>query len=84
MSLATEGRLAAPKGKFRVVGVDTFEIPGEDDVLIADVSDLATAKMLADEHAGQAFEIFVYDDAARLVYCNEGRPPVRWRPPPLK
>ena len=35
MSLASEGKLKAPKGKFRVVGVDTFAGP-TDDYLIGD------------------------------------------------
>ena len=79
MSLATKGRLAAPKGRFRVVGVDVWEIPGEDDVLIADAPDLPTAKRLADQHAGMCFPVYVYDSDGVLVYENPGQPPVRWR-----
>jgi hypothetical protein len=69
MSLASEGKLIAPSGKYRVVGVDTFEDACAD-YLIADVDTLKEATDLADKHGGEMNPVYVYNDhePARPVY----------------
>ena len=61
MSLVKEKGLIAPQGKWRVVGVDTFEGPTAD-YLIADVDTYEEAQKLADEHGGIMNVVYVYDD----------------------
>lgn len=59
--------LRAPKGKFRVIGVDTFD---GGDWIKDDVSTLIAAKTLCDaETAGkQMIKYHVYDDTGKHVY----------------
>jgi hypothetical protein len=62
MSLASEGKLKAPKGKFRVVGVDTFE--GFDaDYLIGDYDTIEEARKVCTERGGVMNSCYVYDDS---------------------
>jgi len=67
MSLASEGKLIAPSGKFRVIGVDTFEGP-DADYLIEDADTLADAKKLADANAASMNPTYVYDDKGEHIY----------------
>ena len=53
--------LTAPKGKFRVIGVDTFEGPRAD-YLIDDFKKLKDAIESARSHAGNMNPCYVYDD----------------------
>lgn len=57
--------LKAPTGKFRVVGVDTFEGPTADYPL-GDFDDLADAVKQAKEHSGTMNPCYVYDDKGGL------------------
>jgi hypothetical protein len=71
MSLATEGQLAAPAGKFRVIGVDRFPAP-EEDWLIGDYSGLQQAEDAASAARKDAtgdvtmLAIYVYDDQGKV------------------
>jgi hypothetical protein len=57
----TRERLKAPRGMFRVVGVDTFEGPRED-YLVGDYGSKAKALKVAKRHGGQMNPVHVYDD----------------------
>jgi hypothetical protein len=70
MSLAMDGQLAAPKGKYRLVLVDTFEGPTEDE-LVGDFGDLEEAKKEADALVADMIHAYVYDEQGKLVH--EGR-----------
>lgn len=72
MSLASEGKLIAPNGKFRVIGVDTFEDPDDADFLIGDF-DKETAIQTAKDKANPAkmFMVYVYDDEGKLIWEPE-------------
>lgn len=59
--------LKAPAGKFRVVGVDTFEGPRAD-YLIGDYSLLEKAKEVADEHGGTMNPVYVYDAGGKMLH----------------
>ena len=67
MSLVSEGKLRAPKGKFRVIGVDTFEGPTAD-YLIGDYKTLDEAKKVCDEHGGTMNITYVYDEAGKRLH----------------
>ena len=67
MSLASEGKLKAPKGKFRVVAVDTFAGPTED-YLIGDYNSVVEAKKVCAEPSGQMNPCYVYDDSGKLLH----------------
>ncbi len=60
-------RLRAPKGKYRVLGVDTFEGPFAD-YLIGDYYSLSGAKKAAKREAGEMNPVYVYNDEGRLVF----------------
>jgi len=78
MSLASEGKLIAPKGKFRVIGGDTFE--GWDaEWLECDFVDKAAAILAAQaiDRPSQMEVAYVYDDAGRLVWSAD-MSEVRW------
>ena len=58
--------LKAPKGKFRVVGVDTFEGPFAD-YLIGDFDTKKEALTAAQAHGGTMNKTYVYtDDGLRI------------------
>lgn len=63
---------AAPPGKFRVLGVDTFEGPFAD-YIIADCDDKETAIKLATAHGGEMSPVYVYDELGRFLF-SAGRP----------
>ncbi len=70
MSLASENKLIAPRGQFRVVGVDTFEGPCAD-YLIGDYKTSEEAIKIAKEHGGEMNPVYVYDDkGTRLFKCG--------------
>lgn len=71
-SLAGSGKLIAPKGRFRVVLVDTFEGPFAD-VLLGDFSNQQDAKKVALAHAGNMTPCYVYDDCGKLIF-SAGKP----------
>lgn len=50
---------AAPKGKFRVIGVDTFD---GTDWVVGDFNTLKKAKKVAEEKSGKMTMMHVYDD----------------------
>lgn len=56
-----ETELKAPKGKFRVVGVDTFEGPRAD-YLIGDYDTQEEAEAMATKRGGVMNPTYVYDD----------------------
>lgn len=55
---------AAPKGKFRVIGVDTFD---GGDWVQGDFATKAAAFKCANSHGGEMTKMYVYDDAGRHV-----------------
>lgn len=57
--------LKAPKDKFRVVGVDTFD--GTDWVK-CDCDTLEEAQEIAQENAGYMLKYYVYNDKAKQLY----------------
>ena len=72
MGLATEGELAAPTGRFRVIGVDTFPA-SEGKWLVGDFDTLDEAKKAAarkrEESTGSGgfLRFYIYDDRGRWV-----------------
>ena len=71
-SLAGQGKLIAPRGQFRVVGVDTFEGPFAD-FLVGDFTEKQIAIQAAKERAGKMAPYYVYDDKGKLLYAA-GKP----------
>ena len=59
-------KFKAPPGKFRVIGVDTFEGPFAD-YPIAVVDTLAEAQELVKIHGGEMNPVYAYDDTGKLV-----------------
>lgn len=55
----------APKGKFRIVGVDTFD---GSDWVYKDVDTFEEAKKFADEEGGVMLKVHVYNDEGEHVY----------------
>lgn len=55
----------APKGKFRVIGVNTLD---DTDWLEGDFDTLNDAKLRADVKGGQTRKIYVYDEHGKSVY----------------
>jgi hypothetical protein len=62
----------APTGKFRVIGVDTFEGPAAD-FLIGDFNDKDQAIAEATARAKPMVPFYVYDDAGKLLF-SAGKP----------
>jgi hypothetical protein len=71
-SYAKRGALIAPTGKFRVIGVDTFEGP-DADFLIGDFITVAEAIRAAKPRAGDMKPVYVYDDRGKLLF-SAGKP----------
>jgi hypothetical protein len=67
MSLVSERKLKAPKGKFRVVGVDTFAGPAED-YLIGDYNSVENARKVCTERGGTMNPCYVYDDSGKPLH----------------
>jgi hypothetical protein len=59
--------LYAPKGEFRVIGVDTFEGPCAD-YLIGDYDTREEAIRVGDEHGGEMNIIYVYDSKGNQLH----------------
>jgi len=57
----------APRGKFRVIGVDTFSNDKEE-WLVGDYSSKYYAKKKADKKGGQMTKMHVYDDKGHHIY----------------
>ena len=56
---------AAPEGKFRVIGVDTFD---GGDWLVGDFGSLKKATDVADKKGGQMTKMHVYDDQGKHLH----------------
>lgn len=56
----------APKGKFRVIGVDTFEGPTAD-YLIGDFDTRSVARRVAITKAGTMNKTYVYDEEGNEI-----------------
>lgn len=67
MTATTSIELKAPTGKFRVVGVDTFEGP-KAEYLIDDYDTRWKAKMACDIHGGSMNPCYLYDDRGVCLY----------------
>jgi hypothetical protein len=67
MITTTTVELKATAGKFRVVGVDTFESPTAH-YLIGDYDTRWKAKMACDIHGGQMNPCYLYDDRGIVLY----------------
>jgi hypothetical protein len=65
MGLKSQNELKAPKGKFRVIGVDTLEGLNAD-YLIGDYATESEAIRNAADKAGQMNPCYVYDDKGGL------------------
>lgn len=61
MAIASGIELRAPKGKFRVIGVDTFEGPTAE-YHIGDYNTLGRATLACNIHGGTMNPCYVYDD----------------------
>ena len=59
--------LKAPKGKYRVVGVDTFNLPYTDS-LVGDFDTREEAEAAAYEYGGQMNPAHVYDDEGNHLF----------------
>lgn len=68
----TRERLKAPKGKFRVIGVDTFEGPTAD-YLIGDYASLGDAIAVAKQKGGVMNPVYVYDESGKEVLFKAGK-----------
>jgi hypothetical protein len=66
-SLAGQGKLIAPRGRFRVVGVDTFSGPYED-YLIGDCADKDEAVAIAAKHGRRLNPCYVFDSNGRCIF----------------
>ena len=60
--------LVAPKGMFRVVGVDTFKNPAGDDWIEGDFDTLEEAKDCADDESSDMKKMHVYNDQGEHLY----------------
>jgi len=66
-SMAARGELKAPKGKFRVIAVDTFESPCAD-CHLGDFTKKADAIRQANAHGGPMNPVYVYTDKGELIH----------------
>jgi len=71
-SLAGSGQLIAPKGMFRLVGVDVFSGPFED-FLIGDYENRADAVRECSAKGKKMSPAYVYDDRGRMIF-SAGKP----------
>ena len=66
-SFAVRGLLPASKGKFRVIGVDTFS--GQlNDFHLGDFTNKADAIKMADKHGAPMHPVYVYSDSSELIH----------------
>lgn len=63
--MKTKLELKAPIGKFRVIGVDTFD---GTDWIYGDYNTIDDAKAKAKEEGGTMLKTHVYDDAGKHVF----------------
>ena len=66
-SLAGRGKLRAPRGRFRLVGVDTFAGPFED-FLVGDFEDLDDAKREAVARASRLVPFYIYNERGQMIF----------------
>jgi hypothetical protein len=59
--------LKAPPGKYRVVGVDTFEMPGKGSYIIGDYLTLPEAEDAARANGGTMNKTYVYDSDGKVL-----------------
>lgn len=64
--MESENKLQAPKGKYRVIGVDTFEALNAD-YIIGDYKDRIKAIRIAKNEGGTMNPTYVYDDEGNEV-----------------
>lgn len=64
--IAKPEELQAPKGKFRVIGVD-LKTAANANYHLGDFETLAIAEQVAQEKAGVGNPIYIYDDRCELV-----------------
>lgn len=77
-SYVLSGNRAAPVGKFRLLGVDTFEGPAAD-FLVGDFNNRAEAIAEATKRAGPMKPMYVYGDDGALVFSAAAKTPsTRW------
>jgi hypothetical protein len=57
----------APKGKYRVIGTDSFPWPHED-YWIGDSAGFPQAKKLASSHVKEMNSVAIYDEIGKLVF----------------
>lgn len=62
--MAWDGKHKAPKGKFRLIGEDTFKIPPEDH-LVGDYDSLKAATDAAKKQAGPMHPVLIFDDTGK-------------------
>jgi len=70
-SLLRECARKAPRGQYRVIGVDTFELL-DPDYLIGDFSNLREARIEAAKHARDLNPVFIYDDQGTCLWSRSG------------
>lgn len=58
-------KFVAPKGKFLVIGVDTFE---HEDYPLGTFDSDVDAKELAQKRGGPMNKVYVYNDTGRVIY----------------
>ncbi len=63
---ASPEELQAPKGKFRVIGVD-LKVAATANYHLGDFDDLDTADKVAKEKGGVGHPVYVYDDDREMV-----------------
>lgn len=61
----SDTKLKAPKGKYRVVGVDTF---ANEDWLVGDYNSSKEAKDIADKKGGSMTKMYVYDHDGKCLH----------------
>lgn len=62
-----DGKRAAPKGQFRVIGEDEFEMPPEE-YWVGDYAAFDEAKDAARREAGEMNSVMVYDEAGKAKF----------------
>ena len=65
-------RLTAPPGKFRLVAIDEWAVPGEADILIGDFDDIESARQAVKKYSWNYYEFLVYDDSGKWVGQDPG------------
>lgn len=64
--MESQNELKAPQGKYRVIGVDTFESM-DADYLIGDFESKEEALKVAEKRGGEMNPTYVYDDTGKEI-----------------